>query len=135
MEVSLAVVADYANVSQEGKLNILGVFDSINATKVPVVHLSWFLVLRLTADTAERGERHQLTIQLCDPDMTQVFSDRSELQVPEAAPPGDVTMGIVTQLPATRFAKTGPYEFRVSIDDEVAKRIKFEVRQIVNPAP
>jgi hypothetical protein len=35
VDVTLAVLADYANVSQEGKLNILGVFQEVNPVAFP----------------------------------------------------------------------------------------------------
>ena len=35
MQVPLAVLADSANVSQEGKLNIMGIFTQINAQSLP----------------------------------------------------------------------------------------------------
>lgn len=46
MEVSLALLADYANVTREGKLNLLGLFDRIDARAVPWVHPQMQLVLQ-----------------------------------------------------------------------------------------
>ncbi|MFP5355722.1 MAG: DUF6941 family protein, partial [Gemmatimonadota bacterium] len=38
MHVSFALFADAANISQEGKLNILGVFDAVQVGQLPAVH-------------------------------------------------------------------------------------------------
>jgi len=38
MRVSFALFADAANLSQEGKLNILGVFDALQVATLPAVH-------------------------------------------------------------------------------------------------
>jgi hypothetical protein len=38
MHVSFALFADAANLSQEGKLNILGVFDAVQVATMPTVH-------------------------------------------------------------------------------------------------
>ena len=35
MDVTVAVLADYANVSQDGKLNIMGIFQEINPPMLP----------------------------------------------------------------------------------------------------
>jgi len=35
MRVKLAVLADYASITREGKLNILGIFDEINPQQLP----------------------------------------------------------------------------------------------------
>ena len=49
MHVSFALFADAANISQEGKLNILGVFDALQVAAVPAVHPRATLVVRLKA--------------------------------------------------------------------------------------
>ena len=41
MNVNLAVLCDAANVSREGKLNILGEFDSIHVSTFPLVYPRW----------------------------------------------------------------------------------------------
>jgi len=38
MHVTFALFADAANLSQEGKLNILGVFDALQVGALPAVH-------------------------------------------------------------------------------------------------
>lgn len=62
MNVSLALVADYANISREGKLNILGIFDRIAAQSVPAVHSQMQLIMRLEADRAE-SERESIKLK------------------------------------------------------------------------
>jgi len=52
MEVVLAVLADYANVSQEGKLNIMGIFDIISSEKFPTFHPEMKLVVQFEASIA-----------------------------------------------------------------------------------
>ena len=47
MELTLALLADYANISREGKLNIMGIFEQIFALSFPAVHAQLQLVLRL----------------------------------------------------------------------------------------
>src|SRR5215217_3944288 len=54
MEVKLAVLADYANVSQDGKLNIMGIFQEINAPSLPFPLPQMFLVVPFE----EAGDYH-----------------------------------------------------------------------------
>jgi hypothetical protein len=49
MHVNLAVLCDAANVSREGKLNILGEFDSIHASSFPLTYPTMVLVVRMEA--------------------------------------------------------------------------------------
>ena len=60
MQVKLALLADYANVTAEGKLNILGIFDRINVVGVPAVHPQMHFILRLEAHPAEWDRTHPL---------------------------------------------------------------------------
>ena len=46
MHVKVALLADYSNVSREGKLNILGIFDTIYAPTFPTTHPHMQLVIR-----------------------------------------------------------------------------------------
>ncbi len=55
MRVALGVLADYANVSADGKLNIMGVFQIVNVIQFPHVHAQMDLVLTLEADPSEAG--------------------------------------------------------------------------------
>ena len=47
MHLSFALFADAANLSQEGKLNVLGVFDALQVGGFPAVHPRATLVVRL----------------------------------------------------------------------------------------
>ena len=73
MDVDLAVIADAANVSQEGKLNILGVFDTIWARVFPFRHASMVFVLRVRADFTEQGA-HRLEVRLSGADYSVAVS-------------------------------------------------------------
>ena len=88
MDVTLALLADSANVSQEGKLNILGSFNNVNSAVFPCVHPQMVLVMRFEASRAEIGQSKQLEIRLMDPDGSTLGSVTGSFDVPDA-PPGD----------------------------------------------
>lgn len=73
MKVTLAVLADYANITREGKLNILGMFDVIHAQNFPMTHPQMQLVMRFEADIAEAGKTKKLEIKLMDADGKTLF--------------------------------------------------------------
>lgn len=68
MNVAFALLADAANQSREGKLNILGAFGEIYATNFPARHPEMHLVLRLDASPAEAGLRKKIRIIFLDQD-------------------------------------------------------------------
>jgi hypothetical protein len=49
MEVSLLLTADYASVSKDNKLNIMGIFSRIYVREFPGRHTQMFLVVQLRA--------------------------------------------------------------------------------------
>src|SRR5215217_4763717 len=82
MEVKLAVLADYANVSQDGKLNIMGIFQEINATALPFPLPQMYLVLTFEAGPAEFGSEKQLRVVLVDSDGNERMSLKGQVKVP-----------------------------------------------------
>src|SRR2546430_1661210 len=53
MHISFAVFADAANLSQEGKLNVLGVFDAVQVAGLPTIHPRTHFIVRLKANRSE----------------------------------------------------------------------------------
>lgn len=112
MQVKLALLADYANVTAEGKLNILGVFDHINVNDVPAVHPQMHLILRLEAHPVERDRTHNVEIRLHDPDGQTVFEVKGDI-VPHGTPGQTIATNQILTLNNLQLAKTGGYTFVV----------------------
>lgn len=65
MKIIFSVLADAANITREGKLNILGIFDSIQAQQFPVTHPPQRqLVMRFEGDRAEAGKSKKAEVPL-----------------------------------------------------------------------
>ena len=86
MEISLALLADAANVSQQGKLNILGVFDQLRCSQFPCSHPTMVLVLQLHAGPAEYDEQKEIIIRLVDEDGRRLLEVKANLTVQRRAP-------------------------------------------------
>ncbi len=65
MEVQLAALADSANISQEGKLNILGVFDTLFAANVPTFHPLMVFVAKIRIGAGD-GEDLEFRLRVVD---------------------------------------------------------------------
>ncbi|UCC73762.1 MAG: hypothetical protein JSV86_04155 [Gemmatimonadota bacterium] len=126
MEVDLAVVADGANVSQEGKLNILGVFDTIWAREFPFRHAAMVFVLRVRADFTDRGV-HQMQVRLMDADGAQLFKAEGPLKVPGGAPGRPSKPHVIMGLSGITFPKPGDYSFEVLVDDRHMRSVPLYV--------
>ncbi len=118
MQVKLAVVADHANVSAEGKLNILGIFDRIVVSNLPAVHPQMHLVVRLEAHPAERDRSHQVEVRLHDPDGQAVFELKGDI-VPQGPPGEAITANHIIGINNLVLARTGEYLFVVFVDHDL----------------
>lgn len=127
MKVILALIADYANVSQEGKLNILGIFDRINAASIPVIHPQMQLIITLEADRSEAEREHKLEIELIDMDGNKLFSVTGNLKFGHPPPGEKIKLNHILQFNNLKFEKFGIYEFKILINNEVRSSIPFSV--------
>jgi hypothetical protein len=53
MKQLLFLAADYANITGDGKLNVMGIFNDIYSFNFPARHSSMHLVARLGAELSE----------------------------------------------------------------------------------
>ncbi|MGH7576354.1 MAG: DUF6941 family protein [Longimicrobiales bacterium] len=126
MQVKLALLADYANVTAEGKLNILGVFDHINVNDVPAVHPQMHLILRIEAHPAERDRTHNVEIRLHDPDGQTVFEVKGDI-VPHGMPGQTIATNQILTLNNLQLAKTGGYTFVVFVNNDLKTEVPLGV--------
>jgi hypothetical protein len=118
MHVNLAVLCDAANVSREGKLNILGEFDSIHASSFPLTYPTMVLVVRMEAHPTEVGD-HRLKLQLLNADGRDVVppleGEFTTGQGPFLGVPVR-TAPIILQMHGVRFEEPGYYSFELLVD-------------------
>jgi len=128
MDIVFAVLADAANVSQEGKLNILGTFGHINASTFPARHPEMQLVVRMEASPAEAGTQKKLEVKVLDEDGQQIGSYQGDFIVPPAAKAGErAQMQMVMRLVDTVFPEQGRYQFAILIDDRTEYEVPLNV--------
>lgn len=127
MRVKLALLADAANVSREGKLNILGIFDTIYAQQFPTVHPHMMLVLRFEAAPAETGRVHEVVVELAGGDGAVVFRLPGKLDVQRAEPGTGVGIDHVLGIANLSFPAAGRYVYRIHVDGALAAEVPLRV--------
>jgi hypothetical protein len=132
VQVKLAVLADYANVTAEGKLNILGIFDRINLTQVPAVHPQMHLVLRLEAHAAERERAHKVEIRLHDPDGATIFEVNGDI-VPHGDGVQPLSTNQILTLNNLQLQKIGSYNFVIFINNDLKSELPLHVEFVTMP--
>lgn len=134
MEIPFAVIADGANVSREGKLNILGIFDTIHARAFPVTHAEMKLVLRVAAAPDEAGIEHVIEIKLLDDEGGAVLGMKANV-VPRSVPEGKpLRLDQVVSMHNVTFKKPGKYHFSIVVDGAEKAALPLTVNQAPAPA-
>jgi hypothetical protein len=127
MEVDLAVLADAANLSENHKLNILGVFDNMTVgPDFPATSPTFAIVVRIVAHPSEFGH-HKLTLRIADADGREVarleggFDINREKRTPDAVR-APIILGA-----QVKFPSAGDYAFDVLLDGRWETSIPLKV--------
>jgi hypothetical protein len=134
MQISFALFADAANLSQEGKLNILGVFDAVQVGGLPTMHPRAHLVVRLKGTRDDVGA-HRVTLRWINPAGDELWSTTGELNI--GSPPIGVTeldlpLIATIDLPIDRG---GEYALQIALDDQPRGEVPLQVRVGAPPLP
>lgn len=127
MHVAFALFADAANVSQEGKLNILGVFDALHVGNSPAVHPRAHLVVHLKGTSMDTGQ-HTVTLRWTNASGSELWSSAGDLNVgamPSGVAEMDVPLIAQIDLP---IDGAGPYLMSIALDDEPRAAVPVQVR-------
>jgi len=133
MKITLAVVADYANITREGKLNILGIFDVIHAQSFPMSHPQMQLVMRFEADIAEAGKTKKLEIKLMDDDGKNLFELNGGFTLGQGQAGETMVTNQILTINMMKFEKPGNHEFKILINDELKAEVPLKVVQYIPP--
>jgi hypothetical protein len=127
MQVSFALFADAANLSQEGKLNILGVFDALQVGSLPTVHPRAHLVVHLKGTQMDVGP-HTVTLRWVNPHGRELWSSTGELNV--GHPPVGVMemdLPIIAQIDLP-IDQAGSFRMSISLDNALTTHVPVQVR-------
>ena len=138
MHVSFALFADAANLSQEGKLNILGVFDAVQVGQLPAIHPRAHLELRARGRAHDAG-RTNVNMRWVTRGGAESCSAEGELDVEGVQPLAvemDLPLIAAIDLP---LDESGAYTMRIALDEtpraEVGLMVRAAPPQFVAPTP
>ncbi len=125
VKLNFAHICDYASFGEGGKLNIVGIFKSINAVKFPVIHPQMFIVVNITVSTAGT---YKEVIKLIKEDNEIEIMKPLEFNV--TANKGNSELGVFGQISGVKFDEEGMYKFKVYVNDSLIKEIPLMVNKI-----
>lgn len=131
MDVTLAVLADYANVSQDGKLNIMGIFQEINAPTLPFPMPQMYLVMSFAAGAAEFETTRHLRIALLHGDGQELLALEAEMRVPRPKRPGSKAyINEAIGLSQIVFERAGDYGFSILVGGDEKATVPLHVNDL-----
>jgi len=130
MNVEIFCLCDAAT-DQQGKLNILGAFDTVFAKDIPTVHPQCAVVLRIRFQHIEQGQ-HKIIVHLIDADGNFVIpSLDADINLKEAPQHQDsVAINMVLNLQQLKFEKYGEYAINLAVDGRQEASLPLYVKQM-----
>jgi hypothetical protein len=133
MNIQVAVLCDAAT-DDNGKLNLLGAFDTIYTQQLPAVHPQCSIALRVTFSSGDEG-KHSLSLNFVDADGGSI-AKFPPIPV-EVALPDDMHFGtrnFIVNIQQLKFENPGLYSIDILLDDQPQANIPLLVRHNP-PAP
>ena len=120
MRITLVATADFVNLTQESKMNLLGIFDEITPPQIPYVHPQMYLALTLEAEQGEPGGPIVVSISLTDSNGENVMQPIVLDPVVAASSRPGSPVGLLTAvgLGGLVFRSAGTYTFTISVDGQ-----------------
>jgi hypothetical protein len=133
MDTPIAALCDAAT-DNAGKLNVLGVFDTVLTTKFPAVHPQCAIALRFVFNKGEEGHR-EFQLSLVEEDGKAVMrlpKISIEVKIPDEV--NYLSRNLVINLQQLKFDAAGQHAVEVLMDERQVASIPLLVREVRGPA-
>ena len=133
MTIQTAVLCDAAT-DYQGKLNLLGTFDTIYAGQFPAMHPQCSIALRIIFDRIEEG-KHQLRMNFVDEDGKSIMPNMdAPVDVTFSPDATFISRNFVINIQQLKFEQPGLYAIDVAVDGRQAISIPLAVKK-AGPQP
>jgi len=137
MKTLLFLTADFANLTQDNKVNILGIFNQVFAPKFPTLHPQYHLVVKVGLEPGEEPKNRKLTLYLVGEDANaakvKVFEETFDF--PERIGGFDPEHAVIMSVQGMVFPAQGTYQFLLHIDDRFLASLSLYLREQPQPQP
>ena len=134
MKTELFAACDYA-ADYAGKLTVVGIFDSLGAPQVPVLHPQLSVVAKLRFDDTEAGPK-KVRFTLTDADGRDVLQPIEMPIVAPATPPetSSSVVNLVMSISAVKFERLGEHSLDLFVDGVPVASTPLFLRPAPKPA-
>lgn len=135
MKVEIFVLCDAAT-DYQGKLNILGTFDSLWSRQAPAVHPLCAIALRMRFQKIEEGG-HVVRISIIDEDGKPVIKPvEANISIQfQNTSPSSLSTNMILNLQRLNFPHYGEYSIDLAVDGRHEASLPLYVHEIPGQAP
>lgn len=126
MKLLYALLCDSAFLSIDKKVNIIGVFESINAQKFPVTHPKFVIVGSIAPSKRKFKMKLNIAGEEAEKSIISDFQER-EVNLPEEGK--EQNFNFIVEVINANFGSSGKYKVEILIDNEVIGEIPFKVAE------
>lgn len=121
MNLVTFLLTDYANMTGDNKLNVMGVFNSIYAASFPARHPTMYLVVKLSPEIGELDQEKDLVIKFEDLDSNEIWSASIPVNIQRDEHGIRSERGLILQINDFVFPRNGEFEFVAYMDKEAER--------------
>ena len=128
MQVEIFAISDAAT-SENGKLNILGAFDTIWVKQLPAVYPHCAVAVRMRFLSLEQGN-HALAVRFMDADGVNVLPPANgsfSISMPETQ--RTTSADIVLNIQSLNLIKSGEYSLELAVDGDNLRSLPLFVKE------
>lgn len=112
MKLLYLLLADYAFLSIDKKLNIIGVFENINAIRFPVTHPKFVVV----GSVAPSKSKFKMSVVLTDGEGKPLMSNTNEKEISLPAEATNKNFNFIIEIVNPTFPGPGDYKVQIVVD-------------------
>jgi hypothetical protein len=134
MQAKMAVLAEAANTTADGKLNVLGIFNKVRVNQVPFQHPHMAIVVMFEASPGEKGTQHKIRIVLIDED-GKAIAPPPEMNfiIPDNLPGADVEFNLVMNMVGVVFQRFGRHRIDITLDGTSIQQLPLTIQPVPLP--
>lgn len=126
MKLIYALLCDNAFLSIDRKVNIIGVFETINAPSFPVTHQKFTLVGSMSASK----NKFKLAIDIiAKTSNNSILKETQERDVSLPVSEGNKNFNFIIELVNTVFPQSGSYSVNINIDGKTVESLNLTLAQ------
>jgi hypothetical protein len=132
MKTLIFLTAENANLTQDNKINIFGIFNQINSVKYPAVHPSLSIVIKVSLELGEDPKNRKLTLYFAGPDANQqqVKMMENVINFPPRVGSIDPEHVMILNVNGLVIPKEGTFQFLLHLDDRFLSALSLNAALI-----